>query len=105
MIPLGMVLALAASEARAQFRDYNGCISFSYKAPSHAEFYKILIRKVPFKERREVARQPAGMESCEIYGLEVGAPYEIEIIPCRQGQEGEVCDPPDVFRGSARLPK
>jgi hypothetical protein len=88
-----------------EFRDYNGCISISYKGSSGAEYYKAFISKVPSGERMEAARQPADMKTFEFYGLEVGAPYNIEISGCRQGPEGEVCDPPDVFRGIAKLPK
>lgn len=102
------LVLLSPNEAHGQlkeFRDYNGCISFPYKGSPGADFYKAFISKVPSGERKEVARQPADMKTFKFHGLEAGAPYEIEISGCRQGPEGEVCDPPDVFCGIAELPK
>jgi len=105
LLPFGMALALMASEAHAQFRDYNGCISIAYKGSPGAEFYKVFVRKVGSEERKEAARQPAGVKSVELYGLELDAPHEIQIIPCWQGPEGEACGPPDVFHVWAKMPK
>jgi hypothetical protein len=105
LIPFGVALAFSASEAHAQFRNYDGCISIPYKGSPGAEFYKAFISKVPFKERKEVSRQPADMKTFEFYGLETGAIYKIEISACRQDKEGEICDPPDVVYAYAKVPK
>ncbi len=104
LVPFGMVLALSASGAHAQFRDYDGCINIQHKGSPAAEFYKAFISKVPFKEKTE-RRQPAGMKAFEFYGLETGAIYKIEISACRQGAEGEICDVPDVVYAYAKARK
>jgi hypothetical protein len=39
LIPFRIALALTVPEAHAQFRDYNGCIRFSYKGSPGADFY------------------------------------------------------------------
>jgi len=104
LVPFGMALALSASVAHAQFRDYDGCISIQHKGSPAAEFYKAFISKVPFKEKTET-RQPADIKTFEFYGLETGAIYRIEISACRQGAEGEVCDVPDVVYAYAKARK
>ena len=105
LVPFGMALALSASGAHAQFRDYDGCINIQHKGSPAAEFYKAFISKVPFKEIKEVSRQPADIKTFEFYGLETGAIYKIEISACRQGAEGEICDVPDVVYAYAKARK
>ena len=104
LILFSMLLTLSASVANAQSRDYNGCISIPYKGSPTAQFYKALISKVPSGEKLEV-RQPADMKELEVYGLESGAPYRVEISACRDVAEGEICDEPDVFHAWAKASK